>query len=52
VTFYELDGPELEHYDDGDNSEVRDMLRNFYTSIVWFNMIRITSLLKDRNYME
>jgi hypothetical protein len=28
------------------------MLRNFYTSIVWFNMIRITSLLKDRNYME
>ena len=23
MTFYELDGPELEHYDDGDNSEVR-----------------------------
>jgi hypothetical protein len=33
VAFYELDGPEPEHYDDGDNSRVRDTLTNFYTSI-------------------
>jgi hypothetical protein len=53
VTFYELDGPKPKHYDDGNNSRLRERYSEELLHIHCFvRMIRIPSLLKDINYME